>query len=532
MRLGRLARINVTEKLRFRPEVMRLESREVPGQTTGVSMLWATGVAAAGVAAGQARAEVARARDLFTPSVGDDTTSLSVGGASDDYWAAQTVRNFGAAWDSGLADEALSGSGIQLDDGFASVAPMAPRGTGFESFSEHAVAGSPNPVAPLTVGGTPSIAFGSAAPEFGALDAVAGGMFDAAPGVDAGGATPMLTKRMVNPMAAATPYTPAQVRHAYGFDQLTQTGAGQTIYIIIAFDNPNIASDLHTFDTQWGLPDPNLTVHKMSKRVRGNTSWGFESSLDVQWSHAIAPQANIVLVEATSNSNSALYAAVDWATNQGAKVVSMSWGGGDASGESANDTHFNHPNVAYVAASGDTGAQVIYPSASPYVLSVGGTNLQLDSSGNRIAAETAWSSGGGGASLYESRPGYQTSYGITTSGRATPDVSYNADPNTGVYVYDTFTTQPGWYQVGGTSAGAPQWAGLIALVDQTRLTPLSTQSLTSRFSYSAATGAAYGLNYTDITSGSNGYSAGTGYDLATGVGSPKANALVPWLIAN
>jgi subtilase family serine protease len=335
----------------------------------------------------------------------------------------------------------------------------------------------------------------------------------------------------INAAGGAAPFSPQQIQQAYGFSHLSQNGSGQTIYIVDAFNDPNISSDLQTFDSQWGLPNPNFTVHKMSSRVRGNTSWGVEESLDVEWAHAIAPQANIVLVEATTNSNSNLYAAVDWATNNGAHIVSMSWGGGDGSGDTSLDSHFNHSGVSYVASAGDSGGVVEYPSASPYVLSVGGTSLTLDANNNYVS-ESAWSSGGGGASVGEAEPTYQTNYGISLSGRGTPDVAYNADPNTGVYVYDSYTRTPGWYEVGGTSAGAPQWAALIALADQGRSTPLSTNNLTSRTEYNAATGSVYGTNYHDVTTGSNGHPAGPGYDLATGVGSPQANNLVPWLINN
>jgi hypothetical protein len=357
---------------------------------------------------------------------------------------------------------------------------------------------------------------------------------------DAGGgeAAPLIAahaaaapKAKPNVTLASAPYDPAQIRHAYGVDQLSNRGAGQTIYIVDAYNDPNISRDLQTFDAQWGLPNPTLTVHKMSNRIWNSVSWGVEESLDVEWAHAIAPSANITLVEATSASYSALFSAVDWATNNGARIVSMSWGGGDASSDSSYDSHFNHSGVTYIASAGDSGGVVEYPSASPYVLSVGGTTLNIDTSGNYIS-ESAWSSGGGGASGYENEPGYQTSYGIHLSGRGTPDVSYDADPNTGVYVYDTYTYQPGWYEVGGTSAGAPQWAALVALADQGRSAPLSTNNLASRTEYNAAIGSAYGSNYHDVITGSNGYAAGPGYDLATGLGSPQANNLVPWLVSH
>jgi hypothetical protein len=362
---------------------------------------------------------------------------------------------------------------------------------------------------------------------------------------DAGGAAPLLS---VQPMGGGhgghgggggsdwTPagYSPAQMRHAYGFDQLANDGTGQTIAIVDAYDDPNITSDLNTFSSQFGLPITTsgtftfTRAYAQGSQPTGSTSWGQEISLDVEWAHAIAPHANILLVEAASNSYANLMGAVDYAVNHGAHVVSMSWGSVEFSGESSYDSHFNVSGVTFLASSSDTGGRVIYPSASPYVVSVGGTHLPLDSSGNLTSAEAAWGSGGGGASLYEAEPGYQLGYGISLGGRGTPDVSYNADPYTGVAVYDSYGSY-GWMVIGGTSAGAPQWAGLVALADQGRGTPLSSNNLTTSLEYQAATGSVYTSDYRDITIGSNGYSAGTGYDLATGVGSPLANNLVPYL---
>jgi hypothetical protein len=337
-------------------------------------------------------------------------------------------------------------------------------------------------------------------------------------------------------------YSPAQMRHAYGFDQLTNDGAGQTIAIVDAFDAPTIASDLDTFSRQFGLPTTTSGLFTFSKvyaqgsRPSANGSWAQEVSLDVQWAHAIAPRANIMLVETASASAGNLFGGVDYAVAQGAHIVSMSWGFLDSqlgTAELGFDSHFNVPGVTFFASSGDTGSQVDYPSASRYVVSVGGTHLPLDASGNLTGAETAWSSGGGGVSIAEPQPGYQTTYGLSYSGRATPDVSYNADPNTGIAVYDStrYLNMVGWLVAGGTSAGAPQWAGLVALVDQGRqgrATPLSSADLTTSPFYTAATASG---NYRYIIAGSNGYSAMSGYDLATGVGSPLAGSLVPFLIA-
>ena len=330
-------------------------------------------------------------------------------------------------------------------------------------------------------------------------------------------------------------YSPTQVRHAYGFDLLTQTGAGQTIAIIDAFNDPTIQSDLATFDSLYGLPAANLTVAMPQGKPRTDGGWALEISLDVEWAHAIAPQANILLVEAKTNSFSNLLSAVDYAVGQGAQVVSMSWGGSEFSGESSYDSHFNVSGVTFLASSGDKGSGVIYPAASPYVVGVGGTTLPLDSSGNPTSPETAWSGSGGGISSQEAEPGYQSSYPIpnTNGQRGVPDVAYDANPNTGVAVYDStkYQGQSGWFQVGGTSAGAPQWAGLIALADQGRSTPLSSNNFTSSPEYNAAIGTTtYANNYNDIQSGSNGgFSATVGYDFVTGLGSPKAKNLVPYL---
>jgi hypothetical protein len=376
-----------------------------------------------------------------------------------------------------------------------------------------------------------------------AMPMASGGQAAAAtPASDSGGfATPLNSAKKVdapnrihnNAANGAAPFSPAQISQAYGLNLISNTGSGQTIYIVDAYNDPNISSDLATFDSQWGLPAASLTVHKMSSRVANSSSWGVEESLDVEWAHAIAPAANIVLVEATSSSNSALFSAVNWATSSGAKIVSMSWGGTDSSGDTSYNTYFEHSGVTYIASAGDSASALEYPAASPYVLSVGGTSLTLTTS-NAYSSETAWSSGGGGVSKYEAEPGYQTSFGIKNSGRGIPDVAWDADPNTGVYVYDSYIRGGGgWYEVGGTSVGAPSWAGLIALADQNAATPLTTDSLTSRTEYSAAaTSTLYASNYHDVTTGSNGHAAGVGYDLATGIGSPQANNLIPWLSAN
>ena len=351
------------------------------------------------------------------------------------------------------------------------------------------------------------------------------------------------------PLSASTaPYTPAQIRHAYGVDQLSNNGAGQTIAIIDAYNDTTIQTDLATFDTRFGLPAANLTVAmpgvKPGQTLGSDSNWALETSLDVEWAHAIAPAATILLVEANTPTYSDLLSAVDYAVNlkdsqgvnQVVKQISMSWGGGEFSGESSMfDSYFNHPGVTFLASSGDSGAGVEYPAASPYVTSVGGTSLSIDTSSNRLS-ETGWSGSGGGISSQVAKPTYQNGF-VSGGNRGVPDVSYDADPYTGVYVYDAGS----YYQVGGTSAGAPQWAGLIALANQGRAA-ISLPSLgtgmalgTNTVLYGLAGGTSYtnaGGDFLDITSGSNGTNSNAvaGWDPVTGLGSPVANNLIPALI--
>ena len=249
-----------------------------------------------------------------------------------------------------------------------------------------------------------------------------------------------------------------------------------------------------------------------------------ETSLDVEWAHALAPGATILLVVSKDNSSANLFAAVRYATNTlGAQVVSMSWGGPEYLGETSPDsTYFTKPGTVFVAASGDNASGAVYPAASPKVVAAGGTSLSLNSDGT-VSSETAWSGSGGGPSAYEAVPNYQTKFGLSPRGRGVPDVSFNADPNTGVYVY----YNGGWYNVGGTSLSAPCWAAIIALANQGRSTPLTDghQAL-----YGLA-GTQSGFNprgcYRDITQGNNGgNTAGPGYDLVTGLGVPTANKII------
>src|SRR5271157_1052056 len=360
---------------------------------------------------------------------------------------------------------------------------------------------------------------------------------------------------VVLPQVASTPtgYTPQQIQKAYGIDQITfsggtvaDNGAGQTIAIVTAYNDPNISSDLAAFDTQYGLSaPPSFTVDDLATTT--DPGWALETSLDVEWAHSVAPGANIVLVEAPSATLSGLFSAVNYARYQpSVSVVSMSWGTTEFWGESAYDSFFTtpagHTGVTFVAASGDSGAWYgpMYPSVSPNVLAVGGTTLTA--AGGTYGSETGWSGSTGGFSgfdsdgqTYEPEPSYQTAtlqaVRLSSGTRTTPDVSFNADPNTGVAVYDSvpYSGQSGWFQVGGTSAATPAWAGLVAIANQ----GLATGGQGSLYNTQAQTDL-YALpssDFNDITTGFNGYYATPGYDLVTGLGSPQANLVIAGILA-
>jgi hypothetical protein len=386
-----------------------------------------------------------------------------------------------------------------------------------------------------------------------------------------------------NAITTAAPYGPSQVYQGYGYNRVIfqqgsnyylGNGAGQTIAIVDAFNDASIKSNLASFDSQVGLPAPptftvlnetggtSLTgVTSASSRRSATYGWSIEESLDVEWAHTIAPDANIVLFEANNNSNLNLDTAVETAakaatyTQYGlppAGVVSDSWGGGESSTETATDPDFTSVGntVTFVFSSGDS-HPVEYPSTSPNVLAVGGTALHLQTSGFGTTYNgEGWydtsvsNGGGGGSSAYESEPSYQL--GVQSSGqRQTPDVALNADGTSDVLVEDTNYPFGGYYGVYGTSEAAPMWAATLSIVDQGlslaegKFTTLGNAQQyvyqlplnnTATPAYHEITGTYKYLSLSGSTTITTTYTATPGYNTLTGLGSPIPTSFIPDMI--
>lgn len=319
----------------------------------------------------------------------------------------------------------------------------------------------------------------------------------------------------ITPATATTPsgLSPAQIKSAYAFSTSSTLGAGKTIAIVDAYDDPNAEKDLGVFSSQYGLPactTANGCFTKVNQTggtsyPRTNAGWSLEISLDIQWAHAIAPGAKILLVEAKSANTNDLFAAEDYASAH-ATYVSNSWGGSESASETGWDSHFTTAGVSYFVSSGDSGLPAQYPSSSPNVISVGGTTLTFNADGS-LNNETGWASGGGGCSTYESATSAQAAFeSLCGTKRSTPDVSLDADPASGVSVYDSvrYNGQSGWFVVGGTSASSPMWAARSVG---------SGAQVNSSYVY------ANNISYRDITAGGNTGGCLVGYDLCSGRGS-------------
>jgi len=334
------------------------------------------------------------------------------------------------------------------------------------------------------------------------------------------------------------------------------------IALVDAFDNPNAASDLAAFDSYWGLPA--ATFVKIYANGNGDCTtppadagWSVESSMDIEYAHVFAPNAAILLVEACSNSYTDLFYAEQVAFNYivanypAGGQVSNSWLGGEFSGQIADDSlfaDFNYnwangyktPILAFASA-GDSGYGVGYPSTNPWVISAGGTSIVRNSTTLKYASESCWGGSGGGPSVVETYvtaftggnagPWANSQYPIfAKSNRATPDLSFDADPASGAWVYSGYGLG-GWGVIGGTSLASPALAGIINRagnkLGSVFLTPVTNggdffSTWENNLLYSQlATALAYKANFYDVKTGSNGHTAVASWDYCTGVGTPR-----------
>jgi len=374
-------------------------------------------------------------------------------------------------------------------------------------------------------------------------------------------------------------YSPQEMRTAYNVAPLINagyTGKGQSIVIIDSFGSPTIQADLHTFDAAYGLPDPKLTVLSPLGTVPFDPNnsdmvgWAFETTLDVEWSHAIAPGANIVLMTSPVSETEGVQGLPQFLSLEQyalshhlGKIFSQSWAATEntlftPAGEQviANFENFyqyaDSQGVTVFSSTGDSGTAnpdvngniypfptVNFPASSPWVTAVGGTTLNADVDG-KYQSETVWNNsigaGGGGISQYFKEPTYQkntlptSDQSLLKGYRGIPDVSYNADPNTGVPVYLGFLggSANGYYIFGGTSAGSPQWSGIIADANQALGHSLG---FLNPIIYKIGQSKAAPYLFHDITVGNNGvdgipgYNATPGWDPATGWGTPNLSVL-------
>lgn len=378
-------------------------------------------------------------------------------------------------------------------------------------------------------------------------------------------------------------YSPQEMQTAYGVSGMLSngdTGKGQTIVIVDSFGSPTIAHDLQVFDAGYGLPNPpSLTVYSPLGTKPFNPSnsamvgWAFETTLDVEWAHAMAPDARIALMTSPMNETQGVQGMPQflfleqWALDHNiGKIISQSWA------TTENTLFFNGgyqvlksfdafyrqaaaDNVTVFGSTGDNGVgnpgvngklypfpTVNFPASDPFVTAVGGTTLTADTQGN-YQSEVGWSGSGGGVSQYFGQPDFQqdnlpASVEKTLDHhRGIPDISYNADPGSTILVYLSFLgkSSAGYYGIGGTSEGSPQWAGITADANQMNGKPLG---YINPDLYAIGNSSQYGSTFHDVTSGNNssggitGYNATVGWDFVTGWGSPNATALFTAIIQN
>jgi len=300
------------------------------------------------------------------------------------------------------------------------------------------------------------------------------------------------------------------------------SGGATSIAIVDAYDDPAAAADLAKFSKQFGLPPAILQViFATGTRPQNDPGWELEESLDIEWAHAMAPNAKIYLVEAASNSFFDLFTAETVAgalvSSDGGGSVSNSWEGSEFPQESQYDAFFSFPGIVYFASAGD-GPGVGYPSASPNVIGVGGTTLSRNPNTGVYLFESAWNSTGGGISQFETIPTYQKGVAkVVGTQRGVPDVAAAGDPNSGAWVWDS--GNGGWFAVGGTSWSSPVWAGIVSAAGNNYGSTAAELATVYKNRGNKA-------DYNDIRSGVcgpwNGNVTFPGYDLCTGVGSPAS----------
>lgn len=358
-----------------------------------------------------------------------------------------------------------------------------------------------------------------------------------------------------SPVAGYYAETPASLACVYGLRSVNAFcnpillsnsdnpgGGSKAIAIVDAYDYPTALADLKAYSSKFGLPTPtssNFTVSWVGSKptpdpacaaVSGWQCWATEAAVDIEMAHAASPHAHIYLVEAASNDFSDLLAAVTKATAlvkaAGGGEVSMSWGGSEWNSEASEDWRFNQSKVVFFAATGDVEGTE-YPAVSPNVVAVGGTTITRNPYTLDFEKEIAWEDGGGGVSLYEPMPSFQAS--LQLPGRAIPDVAADANPRTGVWVYDSYqNTYSGmpepWNIVGGTSVATPYWAGLVNHGGSFAASSAAELSLI----YKTAASTSYARDFRDINYGTCGYYDGwyaqKGWDPCTGNGSSIGQA--------
>ena len=376
------------------------------------------------------------------------------------------------------------------------------------------------------------------------------------------------TRARLGPPARAFCYGPDQIRVAYDIEPLLKNGVdgtGRTIVIIDAFQSPTIQDDLTLFDHIWSYPDPTLNIFHpfgltpYDVNDPNQRSWAGEISLDVEWAHAVAPGATIDLVLAPSNQDADILAVTKWAVdNNLGDVISQSFGEAEACMDPALVaqqhevfTHASAKGITLLASSGDQGAaqpncdntalvlSASTPASDPEVTAVGGTHLLADAHSGAYSSESVWNddfgaSGGGFSTIYR-RPGYQAPFQPNNKQRGVPDVAYDGDVRGGVIaIWGSSLFGPGIaFIFGGTSAGSPQWAGIVALADQMGGHRLGA---INKALYHIGKSNAYGSAFHDITAGNNsfggvnGFPASPGWDAATGLGTPDVAHLIPLLL--